>query len=219
MTPKNFKHNFLPKITLPTQTIDGKRHYILPDGTALKSVTSVLGEKLDKTGLDEWRERVGEEVAARVSHSAAFRGTEIHQIAEDYLLNKPIDYKAMFPLSKMSFKGIKEVLDAHVDNLRGVELTLYSKTLKAAGRSDLLAEYDGVMSIIDFKTSKKLKTEDWIEGYFIQSTAYAMMAELMYGVVIPQIVIIITVDHEALPQVFVKRRKDYIHRVLEVFTS
>jgi len=214
---KTFNHQFVKPILLETETIDGQRHYVLPDGvTKLKSVTTLLGEKLDKTALLEWRAKVGEEEANRISTQAARRGTAIHNIAERYLLNESNYAKGEMPVNVESFLPIKSALDNHVDNIRGVELALYSKALGCAGRTDLVAEFDGKLSIIDFKTSRKEKKEDWIESYFLQSTIYSMMFQRLYGMEVTQVAIIITVDHEKKPQVFVKDRGLYVNRVIEV---
>ena len=216
---KVFKHLFVPSVDLKTTTIDGKRHYVLEDGTTyLKSVTSILGEKLDKTALLEWKKKVGEAEANRISTQAARRGTAIHSLAESYVLNedmKPIYDKAM-PVNVDSFKMLAPFIDENVDNILGIELALYSKALKCAGRTDLVADYNGVTSIIDFKTSFKTKKEEWIENYFIQATVYSMMFEWMYKIAVPQIVILIAVDNET-PQVFIKERSKYVDRVLEIF--
>jgi genome maintenance exonuclease 1 len=217
---KKFKHVFVPKVELTTETIDGQRYYVLPDGiTKLKSVTSVLSEKLDKTALDEWKKRVGEEKAARISAQATRRGTSIHNIAEKYLLNEENIYDKVMPINIESFQPIKKELDDHVDNILGIEMPLFSKSLKCAGRTDLVAQYDGITSVIDFKTSKRFKKEDWIESYFLQSTVYSMMFEWTYKINVPQIVIIITVDNEKTPQTFVMERSKYVNRVLEIFTK
>lgn len=217
---KKFKHNFVPFVELTTETIDGQRHYVLPDGiTKLKSVTTIISEKSDKTALYEWRKRVGDEEANRISTQAARRGTSIHKIAERYILNEENIYKDEMPINVEMFKTIKNTLDRHVDNILGVELPLYSKALKCAGRTDLVAEYDGRLSIIDFKTSRKPKKEEWIENYFIQSTVYSMMFEWTYKFSVPQIAIIIAVDDEKTPQTFVMERSRYVERVLEVFRS
>lgn len=216
---KTFKHNFVPKFEIKTETIDGKRHYVLPDGvTKVKSVTTVISDASDKTALYEWKKRVGEEAAKKISVQATRRGTSVHSIAERYVLNEQNYIKNENPFGFESFKHIKEVLDESVDNILGVELPLFSKTLKTAGRTDLVAEYEGVPSIIDFKTSKKLKKEEWIENYFLQSTVYAMMFEQIYKIKIPQIAILITVDHEGI-QKFIKPREEYVNRVLEIFTN
>lgn len=203
-------------IDLDTQNIDGKRHYVLPNGEKFKSVTTVLSEKLDKTALLEWRKRVGEEEANRISVQAARRGTSIHKIAERYVLNEDNYYGKEMPVNIDLFKTIKEIIDSKVDNVLGVELPLFSRALKAAGRADLIAHYNGIPSVIDFKTSKKLKKEEWIESYFLQSTVYSMMFQTLYKIEIPQIAIIIAVDDEK-PQTFVKDRGLYVNRVLEIF--
>jgi ATP-dependent exoDNAse (exonuclease V) beta subunit len=109
-------------------------------------------------------------------------------------------------------------LNKHVDNILGVELPLYSVALRTAGRCDLIAEFNGTPSIIDFKTSRKLKKEEWIESYFLQATTYSLMFERMYKIHVPQIAILIAVDNEQ-PQLFVKDRGDYVNRVLEIFTK
>ena len=217
---KKFKHNFVPFVELETETIDGQRYYVLPDGmTKLKSVTTILGEKTDKTALFEWRKRVGEEEANRISTQAARRGTSIHKIAERYVLNEENIYRDQMPINVETFKTIQSTLDEHVDNILGIELPLYSKALGCAGRTDLVAEYDGKLSIIDFKTSRKPKKEEWIENYFLQSTVYSMMFEWTYKFSVPQIAIIIAVDDEKTPQTFVMERSKYVNKVLEIFRS
>lgn len=220
MSRKTFKHNFVPYAELSTETINGQRHYVLPNGvTKLKSVTTIIGEKTDKSALLEWRNRVGNEEANRISTQAARRGTSIHKLAENYLLNVDNYKSGEMPVNVETFvSGIKPLLDKHVDNLFGIELPLYSTALKCAGRTDLIAEYDGKLSIIDFKTSLKPKKEEWIENYFLQSTVYSMMFEWIYKISVPQIAILIAVDNDA-PQTFVMERAKYVNRVLEVFTS
>ena len=198
---------------------DGKRYYTTPDGDRFPSVTTVIGAASSKKQIIlDWRKRVGEAEATKISVQAARRGTSVHGIAERYLLNEENIYKKEMPGNIDSFKSLKPIIDENVDNIYGVELPLFSKTLKAAGKTDLVAEYCSVPSIIDFKTSRKLKQESWIENYFLQATIYSMMFESLYKIKIPQIVIMITVDHEE-PQVFVKQRKNYVDRVIDVFTN
>lgn len=219
MLRKYFKHKLVPTVELTTENIDGQRHYVLPDGvTKLKSVTTIIGERTDKTALLEWKKRIGEAEAQKISVQAARRGTAIHAIAERYVLNEENFYgEKEMPINVESFKPIKQILDDHVDNILGIETPLYSKALGCAGRTDLVAEYDGTLSIIDFKTSKKFKKAEWIENYFIQATCYAMMFEWIYKIAVPQIVIVITVDDEKTPQVFKLERSQYVNRVLEIF--
>jgi len=215
---KVFKHNLVPEVSLSEEYIDGKRYYVLPDGQKFRSVTTVIGDYYPKTGLMEWRKRVGEEKANKVMVQAARRGTAVHSICEKYVLNEEDYAKDVMPSHLSSFKDIQKLLDERVDNVLGVELPLYSVALKTAGRCDLIAEFDGVASIIDYKTSTKEKKEDWIENYFVQTTCYSMMFEWIYKIAIPQIVVMIAIDGDN-PQLFVKQRKQYASKVLEIFTS
>lgn len=212
---KKFVHNFIHVEESPRVEIDGIRHYQTPAGT-FKSVTTILGEKLDKSGLLAWKERVGEEEAAKVSTQAARRGTAIHNLAEAYLMNDENWKKGAMPVNLDTFSRIRPILDLNVGSIYGIEIPLYSWRLKAAGTCDLLAGFRGINSIIDFKTSKRIKKEEDIEGYFLQATAYSMMAEELTDLKFPQIVIIMSVDNEE-SLVFVKQRDDYVDRVLEVF--
>ena len=215
---KMFKHNLVPEIDIETTTIDGKRYYVLPNGEKFRSVTTVLDGAMDKTALHEWRKRVGHEEAQKITTQAARRGTAVHSIAERYVLNEENYLRSAMPSGIDAFKGVQTLLDNHVDNILGIELPLYSVALKTAGRCDLIAEFDGVPSVIDFKTSRKLKKEEWIESYFLQTTVYSMMFEWIYKIKIPQIAILIAVDHEP-PQVFVKERGQYVDRVIDIFTA
>lgn len=219
MRKKKFNHQLVDHLNLETEKIDGKRHYILPDGkTKLKSVTSVLSEVLDNSWVEEWKARVGEEEASKVSVQATNRGNSIHEMAENYVRNNEGFLKGQMPFNISQFKPIQKTLYEHVDNVRGIEIALYSKALRCAGRSDLIAEYDGVLSVIDYKTSKKIKSEQDIESYFLQSTIYSMMFNAMYQINVPQIVIIMTVDFEDEPLVFIKNRTDYVNKVLQLLT-
>lgn len=213
---KIFEHEFYTPFKLERVVIDGKRHYVTPEGGKYKSVTTILDEKLDKSSLIEWRKKVGEEEAKRISTQAANRGTAIHNIAEHYLLNNESYPTGSMPANIDTFKKLRPIIDERIGKLFGLEYFVYSDRLKTAGATDCIAEFDGVNSIIDFKTSKKLKKEEWIESYFLQATCYAMMVEERLPLVVPQIAIIIAVDHEE-PQVFVKLKSEYEKRVLELF--
>lgn len=214
MSPK-FEHCFVDFEPLETENIDGKRYYRLPSGKLVQSVTTVLGNATDKTALHEWRRKVGEEEANRVTRKATTRGTHIHSICEKYLLNEDIS-RSLMPIHLQSFKSLKPHMDNHIGKIFGIESPLYSEELNTAGRTDCICEYDGVPSIVDFKTSTKLKQEDWIENYFLQATCYSLMTEERTPLKIPQIVIIIAVDHEQ-PQVFIKNRDHYRKKVEDIF--
>lgn len=219
MSRKLFEHNFFPKFELERVNINGVRHYATPDGKKYKSVTTILGEKTDKTALYEWRKRVGEAEANRVSTQAANRGTAIHSICEYYLLNEPNYPKGVMPVNMDTFKQLRPHIDEHIGKIYGIEYFLYSHQLKTAGATDCIADYDGIPTIVDFKTSRKPKKEEWIENYFLQATAYALMAEELlceWQFKIPQIAIMIAVDDEQ-PQLFVKQKEQYVEKVLEIF--
>ena len=210
-----FCHELVSLSPLERTEIDGRRYYTTPGGV-FPSVTTVLGEKMDKTAIEEWKQRVGKEEAERVSRQATVRGSAVHKLCEDYLMNQPIDPRRVMPFNMMTFKTIKPVLDQNVDVVYGIEAPLYSKRLNTAGTTDLLARFNSINSVIDFKTSKKQKKEEWIESYFIQAACYSMMAEELTGLEFPQIVIIISNDEYEV-QTFVKKRDDYRDRVLEIF--
>jgi genome maintenance exonuclease 1 len=218
LSRKIFKHNFVKPIELGEEYIDGKRHYVLEDGTKLKSVTTVLSEKSDKTFLENWKRKLGEEESQKVITQANRRGSSVHALAERYILNEEDYIKKEMPVNVDTFNQIKKYLDKYVDDVYGIELPLYSKTLKTAGRTDLIAEYCGETSIIDFKTSRKVKKEEWIQNYFLQATVYSMMFEYLYKIKVPQIVIIMAVDNDH-PLVFVRERKNYVEQVLEIFNG
>ena len=200
---------------LETETINGKRFYKTPEGFLYPSVTTITSQH-GKDKIIEWRKRVGEEEANRISTKASNRGTKVHKICENYLNNEedyartnPAHIHKTMPDTIAMFKSLQPLLDEHVNNIHALEIPLYSHHLKVAGRVDCIAEYDGKLSIIDFKTSSKLKEESWIKGYFMQCSAYAVMYEERTGIPVSQIVIMIAVDSEH-PQVFIKKRNDYI---------
>lgn len=199
--------------------IDGEtaRLYETPTGERYPSVTTVLGKMSDKTALNEWRKRVGDEEANKVSARASSRGTSIHNMCEKYVLGEDVDMS--MPHNMMIFKQIKSVLDQRVDMIRATECTLFSHHLKIAGTCDLIADYDGRLSIIDYKTSTKRKRKDWIEGYFLQASLYAYMLWEMTGIGVKDIVIIIGIDDELEPQVFVERPSNYIEKAADLVRS
>lgn len=213
---KYFEYKQLEEVELTTEEIDGKRFYVHPDGSKFKSVTTILGERTDKSSLLKWRQRVGSEEANRVSVQASTRGTAVHLLCEKYLKNEDDYLKGAMPANVSSFKDLQKILDENIGIIYGNEIPLFSHKLQAAGRCDLIAEFGGINSVVDFKTSKKAKKEEWIQNYFYQATVYSLMTEEMYGISVPQIAIMITVDEDN-PQLFVKKREDYVKKVLELF--
>lgn len=206
-------HGFeLPVLT--RETTEQGRKYFTPEGKTYPSVTTVLSIQ-DKSGLEAWKKRVGEDEAQRISTQAATRGTAVHKLAEDYLNNEEDWSKDAMPSNLFSFQQIKSILDKHVDNIWLQEQFLYSDYLEVAGQVDCIAEFDGKLSIIDFKTSRKPKRKEWIKGYFMQESVYAVAFEERTGKPITQLVTIITVDGED-PQVFVEHRDNHIKDFMEL---
>jgi len=189
---------------------DGKRYYQLPDGTRLPSVTTVIGAK-GKQAILEWRKRVGEEVANKISRQASGRGTNVHTLCERYLNNEPLG--EIMPDAKAMFLPLKPILN-RINNIHYQECTLWSVNLGMAGRVDCIGEFDGVLSVIDFKTSKRIKKREDIDNYFAQCVAYACMYEELIGTGIDQIVIIMAVDNED-PLIFIEKTADHLNTLLE----
>ena len=186
-------------------TTDTGRTYSTPDGKSYPSITTVLNI-LSEDAIRAWRERVGVEQADIISGKASRRGTKVHSIVEKYLSNE--DTTQELPHIRQSLANLKPVLDNNIGKIYGLEVPLFSHHLKLAGRCDCIAEYNGVPSIIDFKTSKYIKKKERITNYFAQGTAYAIMWEERTGMSIPNIVIIMDVDHEK-PCVFVEHRDNW----------
>ena len=199
---------------LATENINGKRHYVTPNGLKFPSVTSVTSLAI-RDGIKAWRERVGEKEANKISSMAARRGTKVHKLCEDYLNNVELDYGTIEPINHFLFKQIKPVLDTRLTEVYGLEVPLYSNWLRVAGRVDLVGMYDGKVSIIDFKTASKRKKRDWITNYFMQESAYAVMFEEMTDIPVSQLVTIIAVESDE-PQVFVEKRDDHINDFLKL---
>lgn len=217
---KTFEHKPYDFPDFPQIYIEGKRFYSV-DGKHYPSVTTVLST-LGKKQLDEWKARVGEEEAAIIARRAASRGTAMHKLCEDYVGNTPNMEQvvaANMPNIIPLFKQIKPVLDERLNLVYNMESCLASHRLKTAGRADLLCQFDGVNSILDYKSSDKPKKEDWIENYFIQCATYAQCVYEMKGLVFSQIVVIIAVETENQPQIFVRKTANYLNRVKEVFSN
>jgi genome maintenance exonuclease 1 len=198
---------------LKTEEGDKGRLYVTPSGSKLPSITTVLGH-FKKKAIMEWRARVGEEEAKRISGRASSRGTKFHNMMEKYLRNDSTLFENVMPDMKQAFNDAKETVDK-IDNIHYIETPFYSESLGVAGRTDVIAEYDGVLSIIDFKTSSREKKEEHITDYFEQATAYALMYEHLVGNPIDQIVIIMSSDGLDKPQLFIKNKENYIQNLLE----
>jgi genome maintenance exonuclease 1 len=220
LTPaKKFKHIGvdLGYDDINAETTDTGRKYKCPNGISYPSVTTVLSI-LSEDAIRAWRKRVGEEEANKISHRAATRGTAVHSIIEDYINNKEDYSEGYMPNVIENFKDVKGILDERIGKVYAQEVPLYSEHLELAGRVDCVAEFDGVLSIVDFKTSRKLKKKEWIEGYFIQESAYAIMWEERTGIPIVNLVTIISVDGEEA-QVFKEHRDNWAPKLLETINE
>ena len=200
--------NFLGDLELEKKEQNGIRLYNLPSGDWVPSITSVTSFYNRQIFVD-WRKRVGLEEANRITRQATSRGTDFHQVCQDYLENKELVWDNYQPLTKFMFYHIKPELDK-INNIHAIERTLYSEYLGLAGRVDCIAEYEGELAVIDFKTSTKIKPEEWIENYFVQEMFYAAAYYELTEIPIKKLItLMVTPSGEV--KVFDKRNKgDYI---------
>ena len=196
--------------------VDGKRVYATPNGEFYPSITTVIGSNAKKqAGLAKWRARVGKEKAAAISSRSASRGTKFHSITEDYL-NNELDIKKYkdSPLPVVMFEQTKKTFD-RIGNIYLQEAFLYSKHLEVAGRVDLVAEFDGELSIIDFKTSAEPKREAYLYDYFIQETAYACCFQELYSLTVKQLVTIVACENGETQVVIKPPKKEYLLKLIQ----
>lgn len=200
---RTFIHHDLPKLERDTAP-DGTRVYKTPSGKAYPSVTTVTGLHT-REGIAKWRARVGDEEANRVSARASARGTRIHSNCESYLLGESFEPDIF---DAEMFNSIKFLLD-QIDNIHCLETPLYSDFLQVAGTVDCIGEFQGKLSVIDFKTASKPKDRDDIYNYFMQCAAYAVAFEERTGIPIGRLVIIMAVDNDD-PRWFIEKRDNWI---------
>ena len=197
----------------------GGRRYLTPAGRYYPSVTSILSRNPQKKqALTKWRKRVGDKQANAITKKATVRGTAIHTICEKYVTNDPNYFDNVNIINQQTFNDIKIHLDQNVTEVYGVELPLYSDLLKTAGTADLVCKWDGVNSIVDFKTSRWKKPEEMIDDYFLQATCYSIMVQNLYKLLVPQIVVIIANDHDHC-SLFIKKRMEYAEQVKRAFIT
>lgn len=199
------------EVDLNAQNIEGTRFYKVPSGKLYPSITSITSFYGRQTFID-WRKRVGNEEADRVTRIATTRGTKFHDLVEKYMLNENVDDYKPLPTTKFLFLKAKPYLD-RINNIHALEKSLYSDYLGLAGRVDCIAEYEGELAIIDFKTSKKIKPEKWIENYFVQEVAYACMYYEMTGIPVQKLITIMVAENGEC-FVYEKRNKDYYIKLL-----
>lgn len=205
---KIFKHNFIDlDIKLIEVEKNGKRFYSTPEGI-YPSVTTVVGFEKQQF-FAEWRKNNPEE-----SKRVTGRGTKLHSLIETYLKNEPIDFDNLNSNIKFLFNILKPELNK-IDNIIAIETPLWSKTLGLAGRTDCIAEYDGKLSIIDFKASSKEKRKKDIDNYFTQATAYSLMFQERTGKIIDNFAILIACE-DGMSQVFQGRPINYVKNLKNI---
>jgi ATP-dependent exoDNAse (exonuclease V) beta subunit len=210
-----FKFDLLKPFVLESFTQEnGHRVYVTPDGT-FESVTTVIG-KIPKPELDDWKKQIGNAKAKAITHQAGHRGKVLHSMIEGYLEGK--DWrKGQMPINVETFKKYTSLIDSSVGLIKGIELPLWSKHLRTAGTTDLVCEWNGALSVVDIKTSRKKKELKHLRGYFMQITAYAIMLYERYGIKVPQMVILMAIDHEPEAQAFIIPFELYFNETVEFF--
>jgi len=204
---KTFNLELLTEKKLKQVNENGQRLYVAEDGSKYPSVTTALG-KLNKKAIYEWRKRVGNEEANRISGTASRAGTAVHNIAEDYVLSR-LPPKPPNPIAVTTFKTIQPYLDEHIGTVHGVELRMFSDELRTAGTADLIAYDKGELAVIDYKTSKRWKKKEEITTYFMQSAAYANMVKEHYGLEVKKIVVLMAVAQGEGLLTFEERLEDW----------
>lgn len=216
-----FKFVQLPelKFDMKAVTTDRGRVYTTPNGNLYPSVTTVLSTG-DNKALEEWKERVGLEEANRVSSMAARRGTALHTVCEKYLLNEMPSTKiaSLMPTTKELFFKIRPFLDISVGRVLALEQAMYSDKLGIAGRVDCIAEWNGKLSIVDFKSSTNQKEKENISNYFMQCTAYSIMFRELTKIPIDQIVVLIGTENGP-GQCFVESASNYVAQLQQTVSD
>lgn len=219
---KNFIHENvdLGYQDLTAETLKSGRTYVTPEGEKYPSITTALGYR-DRGKWAKWRANIGEEEAKRITRHATTRGTSVHNIAERYINNEEDFIRTAgdkMPHVQFSWNTLKGVIDSNIGKVYMQECPLYSDKLKVAGRVDLIAEFDGKLSIVDFKTSGRVKEREDITSYFMQECAYAIMFEERTGIVIDQLVTLMVVDNSSTPIIFKENKEDWIDPLIAELT-
>jgi len=209
-----FNHIPVEKFDIKSKTGPRGRFYSIDKDTKYPSITTVLGGTEDTQWLEDWRNMLGPKKADKESKRCANRGTAVHKLCEDHLSNIE-NYTDGHDIENVKlFNQLKFKLNK-VDNIKALEIVLFSKVLGVAGRTDCIGEYNGISSVIDFKTSNKVKIKDNIENYFLQAAFYAIAYNEMYKDSIKQLVILIAVEKSIMPQIFTKELdKELINKLL-----
>lgn len=208
-----FKHTKVEGLEyhLPAVTTDKGRWYETPEGNRYPSASSVSGI-LGREAIAKWRARVGSEEADRKTKKGADRGTYIHLLCEQYLLNTMTMQTrlGMMPFMKELFLQLKKQFDQHISEIYCIEQALYSDRLRIAGRCDAIVVWDGVPAVLDIKTAGYIKPEAWILNYFVQTSAYAEMFEERTKLPINHVVLATAVEGELFSTITMKKKEEYL---------
>ncbi len=214
-----FNHQDVPFVPIERESIDGVRYYKVfgtEELVRMPSITSVISWR-NKDKFKKWRAKVGEQEANNITRKATHRGTDAHTLIEEYLNNSDT-FSDVLPLSQYLFKQAKPELN-RIDNILCQETALYSTELGIAGSVDCIAEFDGELSVIDFKTSAKPKKREWIEDYFVQCAAYACMLYEMKGLIVKKFVILMTCENGEVVVYEEYNKKKYIDMLYTYITE
>ena len=213
------KYTFEPFPDLSYSSVKGIRFYQV-NGKQYPSITTCIGRQRSKQkGLADWRERVGPDAAAHISRTAAMRGTAFHTLCEEYVNGNDIEHlKSKHFLAWHMFGELKSHINEHLDGVVLQETTMYSDEYKVAGRSDLIAEWDGKLSIVDYKTTTKMKKPEWIQDYFVQCAAYAKMFEEHTGYPVEDLVIAMVAE-DGQVELFKSETELHLGRLEEIMNE
>jgi len=210
---KTFNHDFVTLPEMKRVEVDGSRLYLTPSGKQYQSVTSFTG-KVNAKAIQEWRDKVGHEQANKISTRAANRGTSMHKMCEDYLLNTLNLNEEVNPLNKGMFLKILPLMD-RLDNIKVIEGAMYSDELELAGTTDCVAEYNGDLAVIDFKTSTRMKRKDGVANYWMQGAAYGKMSVELYGVAPKSVILMISVETAQFAQIMIEPYQKCLDMLLD----
>ena len=203
-------------IVMDAKMVEGRRLYATPSGRNYPSITTVISNNpAKKAGIAKWRARIGNAKADAICKRSTTRGTTYHSIVEDYFNNNlDIDSYKDSPLPVVMFNSSKHVLD-RINNIFLQEAALYSDHLEIAGRVDCIAEFDGVLSIIDFKTAAEPKKEAYLYDYYIQETAYACCLQEIYGITVKQLVTIVACENGETQVKVIPPKKEFLLKLIQ----
>jgi len=201
--------NKFPYQEMKKVSVDGSRRYLTPDGSKVPSVTTILEatkSEEKKQILQNWRRKVGYKNAQQITTEAAGRGTRMHKWIEDYIKLDTFGEPGSNPYSQQSHLMANEIIEnglSKCDEFWGTEVSLHFPKVYA-GTTDLCGVHEGAEAIMDHKQSNKIKKREWIDDYFIQTAAYALAHNEVYGTNIRKGVIFMCVKPDLIDNVWSK---------------